>query len=58
MVSGGGLGDISLIGSTWVSVPVGLRQDFRQSLSDRANHKAGGGDLADLLVFAGYTHRF
>lgn len=58
MVSGGGLGDISLIGSTWVSVPVRLRQDFRQSLSDRVNHKAGGGDLVDLLVFAGYTHRF
>jgi hypothetical protein len=41
-----------------LSVPIRLRQDFRQSLHDRANGKPGGGDLADLLVFAGYTHRF
>ena len=41
-----------------LSVPIRLRQDFRRSLFERANGKAFGGDLADLLVFAGYTHRF
>lgn len=41
-----------------VSLPIRLRQDFRESLFDRELHFGGGGDLADLLVFAGYTHRF
>jgi hypothetical protein len=41
-----------------LSAPIRLRQDFRQSLIDRELRFAGGGDLADLLVFAGYTHRF
>jgi hypothetical protein len=41
-----------------LSVPIRLRQDFRQSLFDREHGQRGGGDLADLLVFAGYTHRF
>ena len=41
-----------------LSLPIRLRQDFRQSLFDRGNGKPGGGDLADLLVFAGFTHRF
>jgi hypothetical protein len=41
-----------------LSLPIRLRQDFRQSLFDREHGLRGGGDLADLLVFAGYTHRF
>jgi hypothetical protein len=41
-----------------LSVPLRLRQDFRQSLSDRRSNAVGGGDLADVLVFAGYTRRF
>jgi hypothetical protein len=41
-----------------LSVPLRLRQDFRQSLSDRRSNIVGGGDLADVLVFAGYTRRF
>jgi hypothetical protein len=41
-----------------LSVPIRLHQDFRQSLIDRENNFRGGGDLADLLIFAGYTHRF
>ena len=41
-----------------LSMPIRLRQDFRQSLIDRERNSRGGGDLADLLVFAGYTHRF
>ena len=41
-----------------LSVPIRLRQDFRQSLFDREHGLRGGGDLAGLLVFAGYTHRF
>jgi hypothetical protein len=41
-----------------LSAPIRLRQDFRQSLIDRQQGFHGGGDLADLLVFPGYTHRF
>lgn len=41
-----------------LSVPIRLHQDFRRSLIDREKNLRGGGDLADLLIFAGYTHRF
>ena len=41
-----------------LSVPIRLHQDFRQGLIDREVNFVGGGDLADLLIFAGYTHRF
>lgn len=41
-----------------LSVPIRLWQDFRQSLIDRELNLRGGGDLADVLVYAGYTHRF
>jgi hypothetical protein len=45
-------------GEFTLSVPIRLRQDFRQSLIDRERNLRGGGDLADFLIFAGYTHRF
>jgi hypothetical protein len=41
-----------------LSLPIRIRQDFRQSLIDREKNFRGGGDLADFLLFAGYTHRF
>jgi hypothetical protein len=41
-----------------LSLPIRIHQDFRQSLIDREKHSRGGGDLADYLLFAGYTHRF
>jgi hypothetical protein len=41
-----------------VSVPIRLRQNFSRSLIDRERQLKGGGDLADYLVFAGYSVRF
>jgi len=40
------------------SLPIALQQDFRASLIDRQRGLPGGGDLADHLIFAAYTHRF
>lgn len=40
------------------SVPLRLHQNFPQGLIDRERGFPGGGDLADYLIFAGYTHRF
>jgi hypothetical protein len=41
-----------------LGLPIRIRQDFRASLFDRERRSNGGGDLADVLMFAGYTHRF
>jgi len=41
-----------------VSVPVRVRQNFSRSLIDRSIGFKGGGDLADYLIFAGYSRRF
>jgi hypothetical protein len=41
-----------------LSVPIALHQDFQRSWIDRARDFAGGGDLADYLVFLSYTRRF
>lgn len=41
-----------------VSIPIRLRQNFSRSLIDRERNFKGGGDLADYLVFAGYSVRF
>ncbi len=41
-----------------LSVPIRLRQNFSRSLIDRERSFKGGGDLADYLVFAGYSVRF
>jgi hypothetical protein len=41
-----------------VSFPISLSQDFRASLIDRERGLRGGGDLAEYLIFAAYTHRF
>lgn len=41
-----------------LSLPLRLHQDFQQSLIDRERDFRGGGDLADYLIFAGYTKRF
>jgi hypothetical protein len=38
--------------------PIRLHQNFPPSIIDRKQNFAGGGDLADYLIFAGYTHRF
>lgn len=38
--------------------PIRLHQNFPQSIIDRKMNFAGGGDLADYLIYAGYTHRF
>ena len=35
-----------------------LHQNFPQSIIDRKKNFPGGGDLADYLIFAGYTQRF
>jgi hypothetical protein len=52
MVIGRGRDELNL------SVPIRLHQDFRRGLIDREVNFPGGGDLADMLIFAGYTHRF
>ena len=41
-----------------VSVPIRIGQNFSRSLIDRERNLKGGGDLADYLVFAGYSVRF
>jgi hypothetical protein len=39
-------------------VPIRVWYDFRPSLIDQQLGKPGGGDLANYLIFLGYTHRF
>jgi hypothetical protein len=41
-----------------LNIPIRMHQDFPQSLIDRKVGFAGGGDLADYLIFAAYSHRF
>ncbi len=41
-----------------LSVPIRARQNFSRSLIDHERNFRGGGDLADYLVFAGYSVRF
>jgi len=41
-----------------LSVPIRVRQNFSRGLIDRERNFKGGGDLADYLVFAGYSVRF
>lgn len=41
-----------------ISVPLRMSQDFQRSRIDQERNFPGGGDLADYLVFIGYTHRF
>jgi len=41
-----------------LSVPIRLSQNFSRSLIDRERNFRGGGDLADYLIFAGYSVRF
>lgn len=40
------------------STPIRLSQNFSRSLIDREKNFKGGGDLADYLIFAGYSVRF
>jgi hypothetical protein len=39
-------------------VPLRLHQNFPQGLIDRKRGFPGGGDLADYLIYTGYTRRF
>jgi hypothetical protein len=41
-----------------LSVPVAIQQDFQRSWIDRQRNFAGGGDLADYLVFLSFTRRW
>src|SRR5207247_8814862 len=41
-----------------LSVPVRVHQDFQRSSIDQQRSFTGGGDLAEYLIFVGYTHRF
>src|SRR5437879_2776979 len=41
-----------------LSVPVRVHQDFQRSSIDQQRSFTGGGDLAEYLIFLGYTHRF
>jgi hypothetical protein len=41
-----------------ISIPIRLTQNFSRSLIDRERNFKGGGDLADYLVFLGYSVRF
>jgi hypothetical protein len=41
-----------------LNVPIRLHQNFPQSIIDRKRSFPGGGDLADYLIYAGYTQRF
>lgn len=41
-----------------LNVPVLVTQDFKRSPIDRELDRRGGGDLADYLIFLGYTRRF
>ena len=40
------------------SLPIRMTQNFSRSLIDREKNFKGGGDLADYLIFAGYSVRF
>jgi len=37
-------------------VPVRVHQDFQRSSIDQQRSFTGGGDLAEYLIFVGYTH--
>jgi hypothetical protein len=41
-----------------VNFPIRVHQNFPQSIIDKKAGKVGGGDLADYLIYASYTHRF
>ena len=41
-----------------LSMPIRVHQNFQLSDIDKQRNRTGGGDLADYLVFFGYTHRF
>jgi hypothetical protein len=41
-----------------LNIPIRLHQDFPPSLIDKQVNRVGGGDLADYLIYAGYTRRF
>lgn len=41
-----------------LNLPLRLHQDFRSSLIDRQLGGSGGGDLANYLIFVGFTRRF
>jgi len=41
-----------------LSLPVRVHQDFQRSSIDQQRSFTGGGDLAEYLIFLGYTHRF
>ncbi|HEY5021424.1 MAG TPA: hypothetical protein VII30_02940 [Gemmatimonadaceae bacterium] len=41
-----------------LSVPIRLSQNFSRSLIDRERNFRGGGDLADYMIFGGYSVRF
>jgi hypothetical protein len=41
-----------------VNFPIRVHQNFPQSIIDRKTGFPGGGDLADNLIYVGYTHRF
>lgn len=41
-----------------LGVPLRVLQDFQRSAIDRQRAFAGGGDLAEYLLFVGYSHRF
>jgi len=41
-----------------LSMPRRLHQNFKRSVIDRERNFAGGGDLADYLIFFGYNRRF
>jgi len=41
-----------------LSLPLAIAQDFQRSWIDRQRNFAGGGDLADHLIFVSLTHRW
>lgn len=45
-------------GEFTLNVPVRVWADFRPSINDKQFGAVGGGDLAKVLVFVGYTQRF
>jgi hypothetical protein len=51
--------DLTLGSNTFtLNVPVRVHADRRANLRDRAVNVNGGGNLAKVFIFAGYTHRF
>jgi hypothetical protein len=51
--------DLSLGSNTFtLNVPVRVHADRRANLHDRVVNVNGGGNLAKVFIFAGYTHRF